>query len=104
MEGNGWILQLPPGADVVHRGAFAAESNGSMDVDQDAPSWVASHKPIKRLADDADEEVELRSKENVSSLGEIRARKKLKMGGTSRSVVGILKGRPILQDLVNEEA
>jgi DNA replication ATP-dependent helicase Dna2 len=105
MDGNGWILQLPPGADAVHRGAFAAESNGSMDVDQDAPSRLAaSHKPIKRLADDADEEVELRGKENVSSLGEIRARKKLKMGGTSRSVAGILKGRPILQDLVNEEA
>jgi hypothetical protein len=57
---------------VVHRGAFAAESNCSMDVDQDAPSRLASHKPIKRLADDADEEVELRGKENVSSLGEIR--------------------------------
>ena len=111
MEGNGWILQLPPGADVVHRGAFAAESNGSMDVGQDVPSQsvkndtsqLASYKPFKRPADDADEEVELRSKENMS-LGEIRAKKKLKTGGMGRSVAGILKGRPILQDLVNEEA
>lgn len=108
MEGNGWILQLPPGADVTHRGAFAAESNNSsMDVDQGAPSQSlkngASHQPIKRLADDADEEVDLRGKENVS-LGEIRARKRLKTSGMGRSVAGILKGRPILQDLVNEEA
>ncbi|KAF8347385.1 DNA replication factor Dna2-domain-containing protein [Amanita rubescens] len=80
MQGNGWILQLPPGAEAAHL-----------------------HKPLKRLAEDDEGEVESRGKENVS-LEENRARKKLKMGGTSRSVAGILKGRPILQDLVNEEA
>ena len=111
MEGNGWILQLPPRAEIAHRDAFAAEHNSSMDVDQEAPSQsakndasqLAFHKPIKRLADDVEEEVELRGKENAL-LGENRARKKMKTGGMNRSVAGILKGRPILQDLINEEA
>ncbi len=105
MEGNGWILRLPPGAEAAHRNAFIVESNDSMDVDKDAPCLSCRptvHKPLKRLAEDDEGEAESRGKENVS-LKENRARKKLKTGGTSRSVAGILKGRPILQDLVNEE-
>jgi len=101
MEGKVWILHLPPEAGAAHRNAFV-ESNDSMDVDKDAP-WLSCrptvHKPLKRLAEDDEGEVEFRGKENIS----LRARNKLKTGGTSRSVAGILTGRPILQDLVNEE-
>ena len=102
MQGNGWILQLPPGAEGAHRNAFAVESNDSMDVDKDALCLSTVHKPLKRHAED-EGDGEFRGKEN-DSLFESRARKKFKTAGMGKSVVGILKGRPILQDLVNEEA
>ncbi|KAK2462805.1 hypothetical protein APHAL10511_005196 [Amanita phalloides] len=109
MEGNGWILQLPPGADDVHRHAFVSASRCSMDVDQDAlldksTSQAISRTSNKRLA--VDDEDMFKDKENRSPV-QSKARKKLKTAGTeisSRSITGILKGRSILQDLVNEEA
>ena len=36
MQGNGWILQLPPGAEAAHRNACVVESIDVMDVDKDA--------------------------------------------------------------------
>ena len=97
MESRGWILQLPPGSFDVHRGAF--------DKPTDKP---ASHRrdtslsctPSKRFAETDG------GKENTSSENH-RPQKKTKMSGSTtpnRSVAGILKGRLILQDLVNEEA
>ena len=95
MQGNGWILQLPPGTEAAHRNAFAVENNDSMDVDKDALCLSTVHKPLKCHAED-DGDDEFRGKEN-DSLFENRARKNFKTAGINRSVVGIPKGRPILQ-------
>jgi DNA replication ATP-dependent helicase Dna2 len=74
MEGQGWILQLPPNAHKMH----PIPSNR-----------VAT--PNKRTMD------ALEGKENTESA---RPTKRVKRPRTEE---GLLRGRPILQDLVNEE-
>ncbi|KAK0217033.1 AAA domain-containing protein [Armillaria fumosa] len=76
MEGQNWIMQLPPKADVSHARAFDATT------------------PSKRVVEDTF----CQRKENVSS---IRPQKKMKVkkGITEE---GILRSRPILRDLVND--
>lgn len=72
MENQGWILRLQPGADLLHAEAFGIKLNGS-----------------KRGAND----------ENTNLMD--RQPKKLKtrkIGGDD----GLLRGRPLLQDLLNE--
>jgi DNA replication ATP-dependent helicase Dna2 len=97
MESRGWILQLPPGSFAAHHSAF--------DKPADKP---ASHcgnmtfpcTPGKRFAETDD------GKENTSPERH-RPWKKTKISGSTipnRPAAGILKGRLILQDLVNEEA
>ncbi|KAK0473383.1 DNA replication factor Dna2-domain-containing protein [Armillaria novae-zelandiae] len=76
MEGQNWIMQLPPTADISHARAFDVTTSS------------------KRLAEDTF----CQRKENVSS---IRPQKKVKVkkGVTEE---GILRSRPILRDLVND--
>ncbi|KAK0199920.1 DNA replication factor Dna2-domain-containing protein [Desarmillaria ectypa] len=76
MEGQKWIMQLPPKADVSHARSFDATT------------------PSKRVVED----VFSQKKENLSS---IRPQKKLKVkkGVTEE---GLLRSRHILRDLVND--
>ncbi|PBK71331.1 Dna2-domain-containing protein [Armillaria solidipes] len=76
MEGQKWIMQLPPKADVSHARAFDATT------------------PSKRVVEDTFSQ----RKENASS---IRPQKKMKVkkGVTEE---GLLRSRPILRDLVND--
>jgi DNA replication ATP-dependent helicase Dna2 len=76
MEGQGWILPLPPCADEMHVLPFAK---------------VASAGP-KRAARDMDAP----GKENSTQQGYKRAKK-------PRAQEGLLRGRPLLQDVVNGE-
>ncbi|KAF8634708.1 hypothetical protein AX15_000763 [Amanita polypyramis BW_CC] len=107
MEGNGWILHLPPGADGIHRHSFVTSNDCVMDVDHAVPTMPRALN--KRLAEVDEDEDLSKGKENAWHT-KSRARKKLKTIGNSvvassgKSLTGILKGRPILQDLVNEEA
>ncbi|KIL65109.1 hypothetical protein M378DRAFT_186544 [Amanita muscaria Koide BX008] len=108
MKSKGWIMQLPPGSNNVHQHSFGKAGEESIDMDQDP---VDTSRPIKRVADVDDDPLD---KENMLSSGKKSVwppRKKAKTVGSSvviplnnRSLAGILKGRPILQDLVNEEA
>ncbi|KAJ7863097.1 DNA replication factor Dna2-domain-containing protein [Mycena olivaceomarginata] len=79
VESRGWILQLPPGADTLHP-ALAAGVSASAS---------------KRAA--ADMELPLEGKENVLVSGRPLKKPKLK-----RAEEGMLRGRPILRDLMNE--
>ncbi|KAK7049300.1 DNA replication endonuclease-helicase Dna2 [Paramarasmius palmivorus] len=72
MEGKGWILQLPPGADIVHQASFVSLAG-------------------KRNVDDDD----AITKENPT---EERPQKRFR--GVEEE--GLMKGRPILKDLVND--
>ncbi|PFH51603.1 hypothetical protein AMATHDRAFT_142035 [Amanita thiersii Skay4041] len=99
MDEKGWMLTLPRGADVIHRAAF-----GPPEPQFDAKSRNCN--PAKRAACDG---LLFGDKENISLWkleDEDRPRKKAKVvKGTMgmSTATGILKGRPILQDLVNEE-
>ncbi|KAJ7175873.1 DNA replication factor Dna2-domain-containing protein [Mycena filopes] len=77
VENKGWIVRLPPKADTLHP---ALSSGGN------------SHAP-KRGAEDMDA-----AKENVVVAGRPQKKPKLKKGAEE----GMLRGRPILRDLVNE--
>jgi DNA replication ATP-dependent helicase Dna2 len=79
VESRGWILQLPPGADTLHPALAAG-------VSTTAP---------KRAA--ADMELPLEGKENALASGRPLKKPKLK-----RAEEGMLRGRPILRDLMNE--
>jgi DNA replication ATP-dependent helicase Dna2 len=76
VESRDWILRLPPNAETIHNHLIDSGSRSG-----------------KREADD------LNQKENLdSSVG--RPYKKLKLKKTMAED-GVLRGRPILQDLVN---
>ncbi|KAJ8085344.1 DNA replication endonuclease-helicase Dna2 [Marasmius tenuissimus] len=77
MEGKGWILQLPAGADTAHSETFV-------------PVVPASPR-VKRHAGDHDAV----TKENPTVEPPQKKQKKVE-------VEGLLRGRPILQDLVND--
>ncbi|TRM57387.1 AAA domain-containing protein [Schizophyllum amplum] len=85
MEGKGWILPLAKGAEAEHAGLFSL------------PSHPTGKSPGKRAATEAaPQEPGTPTKENV--LG-VRPVKKVRVRGEE----GVLKGRPILQDLVNDD-
>ncbi|KAG7095095.1 hypothetical protein E1B28_005882 [Marasmius oreades] len=73
MEEKDWILQLPPGADTVHDGIFVDALPGS-------PSGK------RNTSEDVSKEIAMSERPN----------KKQKKSD------GLLRGRPILQDLVND--
>ncbi|KAJ7784549.1 DNA replication factor Dna2-domain-containing protein [Mycena metata] len=77
VESKGWIVRLPPRADVMH----PALASGDV-----------SHAP-KRGAGDMEV-----AKENVVVAGRPQKKPKLKKGAEE----GMLRGRPILRDLMNE--
>ncbi|KAJ7505308.1 DNA replication factor Dna2-domain-containing protein [Mycena galericulata] len=77
MEDKGWILPLPPNADTLHA-VLSAGGSGA----------------LKRGAEDMDEVVV--AKENAVG----RPQKKPKLKRVAED--GLLRGRPILRDLVNE--
>ncbi|KAJ6508771.1 DNA replication factor Dna2-domain-containing protein [Mycena sanguinolenta] len=77
VESRGWILELPPGADTLHPML--------------APQASSRVGAPKRGADDMD--LPLGGKENA------RPQKKPKL---KRADEGMLRGRPILRDLMNE--
>ena len=80
MEGKGWTLPLAPSADTEHTLLFSA----------------ACKSPGKRTADHATpQEPDTPTKENVAGS---RPVKKIRV----RAEEGLLKGRPILHDLVND--
>jgi len=79
VEGRGWILRLPPRADTLHP----------------ALAVGASTSAPKRGAEDMD--LTLSGKENAPAAG--RPQKKPKLKGAEE---GMLRGRPILRDLMNE--
>ncbi|KAM6495129.1 Dna2 domain containing protein [Amanita muscaria] len=81
MKSKGWIMQLPPGSNNVHQHSFGKAGEESMGMDQDP---VDTSRPTKRKAKTVGGSVAIPL--------------------NNRSLAGILKGRPILQDLVNEEA
>lgn len=73
MENQDWILRLPPGADLFHAEAFDTKHNG-----------------LKRGT--TDENTGLSKEEQSTN------KKSRKIGGEE----GFLRGRPILQDLLND--
>lgn len=110
MEGKGWILPLAKGAEAEHAGLFSV-SDTVLDADADLlntstnsansteklPSHPTGKSPGKRAATEAaPQEPGTPTKENV--LG-VRPVKKVRVRGEE----GVLKGRPILQDLVNDD-
>ncbi|KAJ7250856.1 DNA replication factor Dna2-domain-containing protein [Mycena haematopus] len=80
MESRGWILQLPPGANTLHPMLVAGASTRV--------------KASKRGAEDMDLPG---GKENVLVAG--RSQKKPKLSGAAE---GMLRGLPVLRDLMNE--
>lgn len=81
MDSHGWILSLPPGANVAH------------------PRLSARPSPLKRSAEDIVEVSPLGKK----NMGVEKSAKKAKTKKRAADI-GLLKDRPILIDLVNEEA
>ncbi|KAJ4472562.1 Dna2-domain-containing protein [Lentinula edodes] len=73
MENQDWILRLPPGADLLHADAFDTKHNG-----------------LKRGTTDENT--------GLSKEGQSTNKKSRKIGGEE----GFLRGRPILQDLLND--
>ncbi|KAF8629517.1 hypothetical protein AX17_005643 [Amanita inopinata Kibby_2008] len=112
MDENGWMLQLAATSEGIHRRAFAdpAKYGSSLNLTIHAlgdniTSRSTSCTPKKRPAK-ADDDLECISvdKENDVSFEDSKERSSKKMKMVSKSTgAGILKGRPILQDLVNEE-
>jgi DNA replication ATP-dependent helicase Dna2 len=83
MDGRGWILPLPPGADQMHTVPFGM-----------VPS------PKKRAVDGGDEAHQSTGKENsVVVTGRPHKVAKIKR---PLAEGGLLKGRPILKDLLND--
>lgn len=80
MDGRGWILALPPGADMLHE-ELLVPSHAKQDADRDLP--------LKRPADDAGREG--RDDEGSSA-------KRARRHGLGEDA--IVKGRPILKDLL----
>jgi DNA replication ATP-dependent helicase Dna2 len=85
MDGKGWIMSLPPNADKVH--ALPAHP-----IDLKSP-----HGPGKRVAAKMEEDKGPAGKENERIPRPVKKMKK------PRVDTGILRGRPILQDVVNGE-
>ncbi|KAJ3807809.1 DNA replication factor Dna2-domain-containing protein [Lentinula aff. lateritia] len=73
MENQHWILRLPPGADLLHADAFDTKHSG-----------------LKRGTTDENT--------GLSKEGQSTNKKSRKIGGEE----GFLRGRPILQDLLND--
>ncbi|KDR70214.1 hypothetical protein GALMADRAFT_76567, partial [Galerina marginata CBS 339.88] len=90
MEGQGWVVRLPPGAHTAHARVFDVCST-----------------PSKRDACEEEEVEVVEEKKKETETGG-RPTKKMKLGsGKGKSAgagAGVLKGRPILQDLVGNEA
>lgn len=86
MSGKGWILQLPPKADIMH----AHTINPVMSLQQ-----IEERSPGKRVAVKMEECKKDEGKENQAGG---RPTKKVKR---PRVEDGVLRGRPILKDLFN---
>jgi DNA replication ATP-dependent helicase Dna2 len=85
MDSKGWILTLPPNADTMHSHAVH-------------PVALKSEcSPRKRVALKMEGEKRTIGKENEVIARPLKKVKKL------RADAGMLRGRPILQDIVNGE-
>lgn len=80
MDSRGWILQLPHNAHKLHAGLMECETKS----------------PPKRAADDMDG-----ANIRQENMGTVRPLKKIKTK-TPIANSGLLKGRPILKDLIND--
>jgi DNA replication ATP-dependent helicase Dna2 len=100
MHRNDWILTLPRGADKAHSGVFdlyAVPAKRVKDASEDMDSVIE----VKQKNNESRTVARVPGKEN-SSAKEARPTKKLK-GNAKAAGVGVLSGRPILQDLVSNE-
>lgn len=86
MSDKGWILQLPPNADKIHKHII----NTIVPL-----QYLEERNPGKRIAIKMEENRKDGGKRNQEGGRLIKKAKRSKAEG------GVLRGRPILQDLVN---
>ncbi|THU76580.1 Dna2-domain-containing protein [Dendrothele bispora CBS 962.96] len=90
MQGRGWILKLPLRADIIHEGAF--------------PKASGSPKRKYGLDDGVLTKAVGHGKENGEDVNEVKPSKRLKSGSGFQKISEdvLMKGRPILRDLMND--
>jgi DNA replication ATP-dependent helicase Dna2 len=109
MQGHGWILPLPTLAHTAHARVFDLCSTPSK-RGADADASVCSRATEEDIAGDDASPRKSRGKENIVAVEKPRPMKKMKvsaaLGGQLKSAnacAGVVKGRPILQDLLGNE-
>jgi len=112
MQGHGWILPLPTQAHTAHARVFdlcSTPSKRGADADASVCSRAAGRDEEDIVGDGASPR-KSRGKENIVAVEKPRPMKKMKvsaaLGGQLKSATacaGVVKGRPILQDLLGNE-
>jgi DNA replication ATP-dependent helicase Dna2 len=111
MQGHGWILPLPAQAHTAHAHVFdvcSTPSKRGAGANSLAGSRVGRGDGEDVAGDDASPR-KLRGKENTAAVEKPRPMKKMKVssvasgGKVKCASAGVVKGRPILQDLLGNE-
>ena len=89
VEGRGWIMRLPEGAHLLH-------PSTSLLFGAKATTSPGKTTPVKRMLKEGCEDGGKEGVEGENIVGGKRLVKKVKV-----DVAGLVRGRPILKDLVN---
>jgi len=110
VESQQWILALPPGADVAHTSVFEGCSTPAKrtSLESDIVGVPVAGGPVREVGKVVETGGRTIGKENDKDERPVKRLKIKTVGddtaGGSRVGKGILKSRPILQDLIGNES